>query len=103
MNLNEIKQILEKVGCVAIFGQDGSKMVVLSWGKYKELFDFDSNREETAPRLNFLSESKNGLSFVSDPSDQETIERLNLDIAILKEEIRKKELEELEGGMAVDE
>lgn len=101
MDLNEIKQILEKVGCVAVFDQDGFKMVVLSYEKYRELFD--NGKEETAPRLNLLSEPRNGLSFVSDTSGQETIERLNRDIAILKEEIRRKELQELEGELAVDE
>ncbi len=89
MDLNEIKQILEIAGSVVVFDQDGSRLVVLSYNKYLELFS--KSKEETKVKLKLFSPSfKNGLS------DQEMVERLNQDIAILKDEIKKKELQEID-------
>lgn len=89
MDINELKQILETVGSVVVSDQDGSKFVVLPYSKYLELFS--KSKEETKVKLNLFSHSpKNGLS------DQEMIERLNQDIAILKDEIKKKELQEID-------
>ncbi len=98
MDLSEIKQLLETVGSVVVFDQDGSKFVVLPYGKYLELFS--KCKEETKVKLNLFSYGqKNGLS------DQEMIERLNQDIAVLKDEIKKKELQEIdlaEEGAVID-
>ena|SRR3989338_9001537 len=101
---NEIKQLLETVGSVAVLDQDGSKFIVLSHDNYLRLLDKD--REETGVRLNFFPPGlKNGLS-VQKTEAQETIEKLNQDIAILKEEVKRKELQEIslseEEGSVID-
>ena len=71
---NEIKQLLETVGSVAVLDQDGSKFIVLSHDNYLRLLDKD--REETGVRLNFFPPGlKNGLS-VQKTEAQETIEKL---------------------------
>jgi len=104
VNWSEIKQLLETVGSVAVLDQDGSKFIVLSHDNYLRLLDKD--REETGIRLNFFpAVQKNGLS-VQETEAQETIEKLNQDIAILKEEIKRKELQEIslseEEGSVID-
>ncbi|MBI2677069.1 MAG: hypothetical protein HYX21_03960 [Candidatus Yanofskybacteria bacterium] len=94
MNLEEIKKVVNNLGGAVIFDKDGSRMVVLSYEKYLELFGQNQDERddpEQKIKLNLYAENfKNGAA------DQEVIEKLNQDIAILKEEIRKKELQEID-------
>ncbi|HEY4484644.1 MAG TPA: hypothetical protein VI978_02895 [Candidatus Paceibacterota bacterium] len=91
MNLDEIKKIVKDLGSAIIFDQDGPKVVCLSYEKFSEMFGQNQNREpEQKIRLNLYENA-----YKNDTSDIEVIERLNQDIAILKEEIRKKELQEM--------
>lgn len=83
----EIKKIVKRLGQAVLLGEDGSHLVVLPLDKYLSLVD------------NTQGESPSGSAFEGNGSEngQELllIEKLNRDIALLKEEIRKKELEEL--------
>lgn len=86
--------MVNNLGGAVIFDKDGSRMVVLSYEKYLELFGQNQDERddpEQKIKLNLYAENfKNGAA------DQEVIEKLNQDIAILKEEIRKKELQEID-------
>ncbi|MBI2057399.1 MAG: hypothetical protein HYT63_00220 [Candidatus Yanofskybacteria bacterium] len=93
MDLREIKKIVNGLGGVVIVDKDGSRTVVLSYEKYMELSGQNQDERDDSEqkiKLNLYAENfKNGAA------DQEVIEKLNQDIAILKDEIRRKELQEL--------
>lgn len=106
MHINEIQKLVEELGAAVIVGEDGIKMIAMSYETY---------RTAVSGRRNGLNHGGNGefvpavtdhdiLSFPEQLAiraerhghgEQELIEKLNQDIAILKEEIKKKELGEL--------
>lgn len=92
MDFSEIKKLVGKLGSVAIFEQEGSCFVVLSYDKFKSLTE--NADEETRVKVN-LNQANRSL-FQNGLSDQDSLEKLNKDIEILKEEIKRKELSELE-------
>lgn len=120
MNLNEIQKLIEELGAAVIVGEDGPKTIAMSYDTYRTMMGGKGNgrRMETSrefvpaitdhDKLTFpeqlaIRAEKTGrgeLSFARTESElrtgeQELIEKLNQDIAILKEEIKKKELGEL--------
>ena len=106
MDINEIQKLIEELGAAVIVGEDGPKMIAMSYDTYKNMTAGRGNginkesHDHFVPaitdhdRLTFPEQ----LAIRADKSsqeDQELIEKLNQDIAILKEEIKKKELGEL--------
>lgn len=97
MDLNEIQKLIEELGAAVIVGEDGPKMIAMSYETYKNMTArnhhfvpaiTDHDRLTFPEQLAIRAEK-------SATADQELIEKLNQDIAILKEEIKKKELGEL--------
>ncbi|MDO8494980.1 MAG: hypothetical protein Q7S32_00440 [bacterium] len=101
MNLKDVKKLVKTLGHVVVVEEDGSGLVIISLDKYLSLVNGHEEAVTTAEVYTeesgevVLPESIRGLN------EQELmlIEKLNQDIAILKEEIKKKELEELESGL----
>lgn len=85
--------MVRKMGGAIILDEDDSGLVVLPYEKYVRLLEGEKREEEGAgPKRDFSMEQE----------EQKLIERLNRDIALLKEEIRKKELQELAGNGIID-
>lgn len=106
MNIKEIKQLVKNLGHAVIIEENGSGLAVLPLHEYLELLD----QQTAGPQTNgTMGESQNHwqIAVPSNMTEQDllTIEKLNQDIAMLKEEIKKRELEELEENpenLAVD-
>lgn len=106
MQLKEIKQLVKSLGHAVLVEEDGSGLVVLSLPEYLELIGQQIDNEEGEAAEHNGVALKNGLTWREVPAsgmteqDLLTIEKLNQDIAMLKEEIKKRELEELENDPA---
>ena len=110
MQLKEIKQLVKSLGHAVLVEEDGTGLVVLPLAEYLELVGQQSGTDE---ELSLKSAEdhingvvlRNGIAWREMPAtgmteqDLLTIEKLNQDIAMLKEEIKKRELEELEDGL----
>lgn len=97
MQFKEIKQLVKNLGQAVIIEENGSGLVVLPLHEYLELLD----QRAAGPQANGTTgdnESNWQIAVPSNMTEQDllTIEKLNQDIAMLKEEIKKRELEELE-------
>jgi len=95
MDINEIQKLVEELGAAVIVGEDGIKMIAMSHDTYRSMTT--SRHHNFVPaitdhdRLTFPEQ----LAIRAERSDeQEIVEKLNQDIALLKEEIKKKELGE---------
>lgn len=105
MQLKEIKQLVKSLGHAVLVEEDGSGLVVLSLPEYLELIGQQTDEDIAIAEHNGVA-LKNGLTWREVPAsgmteqDLLTIEKLNQDIAMLKEEIKKRELEELENDPA---
>ena len=106
MHLDEIQKLIEELGAAVIVGEDGPKMIAMSYETYQTMMKERGNGLYREVRSGFVPAvtDHDKLAFPEQlairaeklPSeDQELIEKLNQDIAILKEEIKKKELGEL--------
>lgn len=107
MDINEIQKLIEELGAAVIVGEDGPKMIAMSYETYRAAVSGRRNGRPDAEVAHGLwhsvpevIEEKRDFvstkgSFGTGTGDQELIEKLNQDIAILKEEIKKKELGEL--------
>lgn len=96
MDINEIQKLIEELGAAVIVGEEGPKMIAMSYETYKNMTArhhhfvpaiTDHDKSAYPEQLAIRAERNTG--------EQEMIEKLNQDIAILKEEIKKKELGEL--------
>ncbi|MDP3763204.1 MAG: hypothetical protein Q8Q92_00900 [bacterium] len=110
MDINEIQKLIEDLGAAVIVGEDGPKMIAMSYQTYKDMtmarqHNFvpaitDHDRLTFPEQLAIRAERFGEPPFARMGSElrageQELIEKLNQDIALLKEEIKKKELGEL--------
>lgn len=106
MRLDEIQKLIEELGAAVIVGEDGPKMIAVSYETYQVMMGSKGNglRRQTSREFVPAITDHDKLTFPeqlairaekSSGEDQELIEKLNQDIAILKEEIKKKELGEL--------
>ena len=101
MNLDEVQKLIEELGAAVIVGEDGPKMIAMSYETYQSKIMNGRNHHFvpaitdhdrlTFPEQLAIRAEKFG------QGEQELIEKLNQDIALLKEEIKKKELGEIEG------
>ena len=89
MDLSKLKDLVKKLGGLLILDGDEPALVVLSYDKYQKL---DAGEELPVSHRNGLDESviANGVDI-----DETTVEKLNQEILVLKEEIRQKEEAEL--------
>lgn len=92
---------MKNLGQAVIIEDNGSGLVVLPLHEYLELLD----QQAAGPQANgTMGEGQNHwqIAVPSNMTEQDllTIEKLNQDIAMLKEEIKKRELEELEESPA---
>lgn len=102
MDFGKLKDLVKKLGGLLIFDGDEPSLVILSYDKFKKLDTGGEeipvshrngvNAEETALFNGGIDESvvANGIE-----ADEVTVERLNQEILVLKEEIRQKEEAEL--------
>jgi len=81
MNFSRLKELVRKLGGLLVLDGDEPAFVVLSYDKYQKM-----EQGEEVPVI------ANGISEIG---DEETMERLNQEILVLKEEIRQKEEAEL--------
>ena len=86
MSLGKLKELVRKLGGLLVLDGDEPAFVVLSYDKYQKM-----EQGEEVPVM------ANGISEIGD-GDEETMERLNQEILVLKEEIRQKEEAELVGN-----
>lgn len=96
MQLKDIKKVVKAMGHAVLLEEDGSGLVVVLLKDYLQLLGLETGEEVTVRRT---EQQKNGLAdtvSVSGEQDLLLVEKLNQDIAMLKEEIKKQELEELE-------
>ena len=107
MDLKEIEKLVEELGAAIIIGEDGPKMIAMSYDTYRTMADGRGNGFNRQDFHGFVPAvtDHDKLTFPEQlairaekaaSGEQELIEKLNQDIAILKEEIKKKELGELE-------
>ena len=106
MNIKEIQKLVEEFGAAVIVGEEGPKIIAISYETYRGLVDSKGNglsherSGEFVPaiteedRLTFPEQIANRAEKLT-AAEQELIEKLNQDIAVLKEEIKKKELGEI--------
>jgi hypothetical protein len=101
MQFKDIKKIVKTLGHVVVVDEDGADLVVVSLDKYLSLIN--GAEEAVATRAEYIEERDETVSLEGSSgfNEQELmlIEKLNQDIAILKEEIKKKELDELANGL----
>lgn len=113
MPLKDIKRVVKALGHAVVIEEDGSGLVIVSLDKYLQLIgqghgeEVAVKRAEEAERNGYGGEPGGNWpvmssSEVSEEQDLLLIERLNQDIAVLKEEIKKRELEELGAGGSPD-
>ncbi|OGN12020.1 MAG: hypothetical protein A3C71_00675 [Candidatus Yanofskybacteria bacterium RIFCSPHIGHO2_02_FULL_43_15c] len=106
MDLNEIQKLIEELGAAVIVGEEGPKMIAMSYDTYKNMAVGRGNGVSRENRSHFVPAitDHDRLTFPeqlairaekSGNGEQELVEKLNQDIAILKEEIKKKELGEM--------
>ena len=106
MDLKEIENLVEELGVAVIVGEDGPKMIAMSYDAYLAIVIGRGNGLHREVRGGFVPAvtDHDKLSFPEQLAiraekaaggEQELIEKLNQDIAILKDEIKKKELGEL--------
>ena len=82
MDFSELKQLAKKLGGILVMNGNSPEFVVLAYDQYQKLTgDGQSERRTNPSRLT--------------PEEEETIEKLNKEILVLKEEIRQKEEAEL--------
>ena len=110
MHIDEIQKLVEELGAAVIVGEDGPKMIAMSYDTYKNMTSRRDHHFVPAitdrpgaeiehalwhPVTEVLENKMEEIKVRAHGDDQEVIEKLNQDIAILKEEIKKKELGEL--------
>ncbi len=106
MDINEIQKLIEELGAAVIVGEEGIKMIAMSYDTYQATMSNRGNGLSRESNHTFVPAvtDYDKLAFTeqlairaqkTSGEDQELIERLNQDIAVLKEEIKKKELGEL--------
>ena len=104
MDINEVQKLIEELGAAVIVGEDGPKMIAMSYETYKIMMGGKGNgfKKESYDHFVPAITDHDKLTFPeqlairaerSVNNDQELIEKLNQDIAILKEEIKTKEKE----------
>ncbi len=101
MDINEIQKLIDELGAAVIVGEEGIKMVAVSYETYQTMMRGNGlkrgGHEHFVPaitdhdRLTF-PEQLAIRAERSGTNEQEAIEKLNQDITLLKEEIKKKEL-----------
>ncbi len=113
MQLKELKQLVEVLGHAVLIEEGGTGLVVLPLSEYLELIGHQLDEEvDGGVSLKSVDMPVNGIASKNEvrwrealssapttEQDLSTIEKLNQDIAILKEEIKKRELEELGDGL----
>ena len=106
MNLKDIKRVVKAMGHAILIEEDGSGLVVLPLEEYLQLAGLEVGQEVAVRVKNGVSseggDGWRGAPVASGNSNEQDlllIEKLNQDIAMLKEEIKKRELEELETGL----
>lgn len=106
MTLAEIKKLVKALGQVVILEEDGQGLAVVPVEHYLNLLQNGRGEEIAVNRLarpSFDEQNLGGFAANGRADDNEAvseqelllIEKLNKDIAVLKEEIKKRELEEL--------
>lgn len=119
LTLEELKEAVENLGGVLILDSQGKHLLILSWERYGVLsrrstannnevdlkryfsaqphvFLEEGGRNEKDGQWNSDSMAMAGVAPGEEKKEQEMIDRLNRDIEFLKEEIKKRELAELE-------
>lgn len=113
MDIKELKKLMKQVGGLLVMDGDEPSFVMLSYDNYKELVDEGVgvmiHKEtpvahigvadySTSNQDDFLS-SMSGKSGEFRTSDEDRINQLNQEIALLKNEIRQREIEHLGGDI----
>ncbi|HXK35670.1 MAG: hypothetical protein UY30_C0011G0015 [Parcubacteria group bacterium GW2011_GWB1_48_6] len=93
MDLKELKALAQALGSVVLIEEGKPSLIVLELERYQALLTGQ-------PAKSLAGEAANSGS-VSE-ADPELVERLNRDIALLKEEIKKREIQELSEETVVD-
>lgn len=110
MLLKDIKKVVKTLGHAVLLEEDGSGLVVIPLDKYLQLTEPGKGEEvavrraKEAGRNGYGEEEEENWRVTVSPrvnSEQDLllVEKLNQDIAMLKEEIKRRELEELEDGL----
>ena len=93
MNLEELKTLIQTLGSVVLIEEGRPSLIILELERYQALLTGQ-------PTKSLVGEvAKDGSVGEADP---ELVERLNRDIALLKEEIKKREIQELSEETVVD-
>ncbi|TSC74405.1 MAG: hypothetical protein G01um101444_322 [Parcubacteria group bacterium Gr01-1014_44] len=126
MHIDDIQKLIDELGAAVIVGEDGPKMIAMSYDTYRAMMADKGNglrrenhrgfvpavtdhdklafpeqlairAEKSSGEDPYFAKASKGEPYFAKASkgEQELIEKLNQDIAILKEEIKKKELGEL--------
>lgn len=95
MTFSRLKELVGKLGGLLILDGDEPAFVVLSYDKYQKMEAGEEIPVSSRNGFNGLDETfANGIDSV----DETTVEKLNQEILVLKEEIRQKEEAELVGN-----
>lgn len=114
MNISELKRLVQKVGGLLVMDGDEPSFVVLAYGDYKQLSEGDGDvvavHKEEQPNnqaVPYFQDQTIGLAEYQVPqegllineiadyteSEEDKINRLNQEIALLKNEIKQREIE----------
>lgn len=105
MDFQRLKELVKKLGGVLVLDGDKPEFVILSYDNYQQKIEVSErdvivevNGEASSPaRLaEYPAKRASETGNLIDPNeDEKTVERLNQEISVLKEEIRQKEEAEL--------
>lgn len=102
MDFNRLKTLVRKLGGLLVLEGGEPELVILPYEKYQKLetellfFASDaSDAKSTEATPAFSRDGLNSLTENNGGEEQETMDKLNQEILVLKEEIRQKEASEL--------